>query len=272
MTAARAAALPEPLTHGWGTGATVSLAAIEMRRLLLHPAYLAAFVYGAMVTGVDAVGGIGDFSREKVAEFIAVVFVFLLPMTAIFAASLVATSARRAGAEETLAALPVTARGRSAALLLAGLGPSAVSAVAAAMVWYLQRDLLQPSMYLSGGTLAAVPLLYLGVTALAVAAARWLPWPGAALVLLIGLVGWVGNTHGSPNAALVLTGPWIIDPDADKAAVIAGYSDVWHFVYLAGLVGLAATAALFRGDIHRLIMVGSAFGLVTVFAAWAQLP
>jgi hypothetical protein len=272
MTAARAAALPDTITHGRSRGGTVSLAVVEARRVLLHPAWVVVFGYGLVVTGVDLSQGIGHIRRGDAAEFLAILFVVFLPLNAVFAASLVATSARRAGTEETLSALPVTARGRTLALLLAGLAPAAVGGLAAATVWYLQKDLLQPSMEISGGALAATPLLYLGSTALAVGAARWLPWPGVAVVLVIGLFVWVSSTHGSPNAAAVLTAPWIVDPDADRAAVIAGYSDVWHFVYLSGLVGLAATAAVFRDDIRRMIAVGIAVGLPSLFAAWAQLP
>jgi hypothetical protein len=64
----------------------------------------------------------------------------------------------------------------------------------------------------------------------------------------------------APDAALVLTGPWITGPGRGRGRRHRGYSDVWHFVYLTGLVGLAATVALFRDDIRRLIMMGSAFG------------
>jgi hypothetical protein len=272
MTAARVAALPEPLTHGWGTGATASLAAVEARRFLTHPVYLVVLGYGVLVTGIDFTHGFANVTRGDVAEFLAILFVVFLPLNAVLAASLVATSARRAGSEETFGALPVTGRGRTLALLLAGSGPAAVGGLVAATVWYLQKDLVQPSMELSGGALAATPLLYLGTTALAVAAARWLPWPGVALVLVVGLFVWVSSTHGSSHAAAVLTAPWIVDPDTDKVAVIAGYSNVWHFVYLSGLVGLAATAALFRDDLRRMIAVGIAIGLPTLFAAWAQLP
>lgn len=273
MTAAKAAARSETMTYGLGTGgATVSLAAVEARRVLFHPTWIVVLGYGLVVVGVDLSQGIGHITPGKVAEILAILFVVFLPLNAVFAASLVATSARRAGSEETLGALPVTAKGRTLALLLAGLAPAAVGGLAAATVWYLQNDLLQPSMEISGSALAATPLLYLGSTALAVGAARWLPWPGVAATLVICLFVWVSTTHGSPNAAAVLTAPWIVDPDDDRAAVIAGYSDVWHFIYLSGLVGLAATAAVFRDDIRRMIAVGIAVGLPTLFAAWAQLP
>ena len=272
MTAARATALPESLDLGWGSGATVSLAAVEARRILLNPAYLPALGYGLLVTGVDFGHGISQVTRASAAEFIGILASFFFPLVAIFAASLVATSARRAGAEEMLGALPVTARTRSAALLLAGLAPAAVGAIGAGTAWYLERGIAAPHLGLSGGAFAAIPLLYLGVGALAVAAARWLPWPGAPLALMVALVLWVTHAHGSSHAAAVLTAPWIVAPDTGRAIFVAGYSDVWHLVYLSGLVGLAATAALFRDDLRRMIVIGTAIGLPTLLAAWAQLP
>ena len=272
MTATRATAPPGSLAASRRPGATAALAAVEARRVLLHPVYLVVLGYGLLVTGASLGRGLGQLTRANTAEFVGLMVTLNLPLIAIFAASLVATSARRAGVEELLGATPVSARRRAAGLLLASLAPAAVSGLAAWTVWYLERDVAQPVVGMTGGALAAIPLLYLGVTGLAVAAARWLPWPGVPIVLMVGLVIWVASAHGSSNAAAVLTAPWIVDPDIDTAGFVAGYSDVWHFAYLSGLVGLAATAALFRDDVRRMIAIGTAIGLPTLFAAWAQLP
>lgn len=272
MTAASATALPRSLGHGRGSGAIVSLTGVEARRILLNPVYLPAMGYGLLATGVTFGHGFGHVTRAGAAEFISTVAGLLFPIVAIFAASLVATSARRAGAEEMLAALPVTARGRTMALLLGGLAPAAMGAVGTGAVWYLERGISDAPVGLSGGAYAATPLLYLGVTSLAVAAARWLPWPGAPLALMVALVLWVAHAHGSSHAVAVLTAPWIVDPEADKAQAVASYSDIWHFVYLSGLVGVAAAAALFRDDRRRMVWIGIAIGLPTLLAAWAQLP
>jgi hypothetical protein len=254
-------------------GAVVALASVEARRLVLHPAYLAVAGYVVIGTGVGVAQAFADVTRKNAAELIGLLFLLYLPLIATFAASLVASSARRAGAEEMLAALPVTARGRSAALILGSLGPAAVGGLAAATVWYLQRDIDNASIPVWGVALVGTPLLYIGITCLALAAARWLPWPGVPAAIVVGLFAWVATARGSSHAVLVLTAPWLAAPDdAAQARVIAGYSDVWHLVYLIGLIGLAATAALFRDDLRRMVTVGVAIGVPTVFVAWAQLP
>ena len=239
---------------------------------MIHPVYLTVLGYVVITGSVDATRGFGSLTRTGVAEFVGLLFILYLPMIAIFAASLVATSARRAGAGELLAALPVSARGRAAAVILAGLAPAALGGLAALTVWYLDRGAAKPSIPHTDLALAGTPLLYLGVTCLAVAAARWLPWPGAPVAVLIGLVLWVANTRGSSHAAAVLTAPWVAGPDTDRAFVVAGYSDAWHLVYLAGLVGLAATAALYRDNLRRMVAVGAVVGVPTLTAAIAQLP
>jgi hypothetical protein len=252
--------------------AIVALALVEARRLVFHPAYLGVLGYVIVGGGIGALHGFSNINLKGTAEFIGLVFIFYLPLIAIFAASLVASSARRAGADEMLAALPVTLRGRSAALVLAGLGPAAVSGLAAVVLWYLHRDIAKPPIPVHGAALIGVPLLYLGITCLGLAAARWLPWPGVPVAIVIGLFAWVAKTHVSSDPVAVLTAPWVVAPEDDKALVIVGYSDLWHLVYLTGLVGLAATAALFRDDLRRMVAVGVAIGVPTAFAAWAQLP
>jgi hypothetical protein len=253
-------------------GAMVSLASVEARRLVVHPVYLAILGYAAITGSVDAARGFGNFTRTGVAEFLAILFIFYLPLLVIFAASLVATSARRAGTEDLLSALPVSARGRSVAVMLAGLAPATIGGLAALVAWCLVRGETEPSILQSGLGLLGTPLLYLGVTCLAVAAARWLPWPGVPVAVLVVLVVWVANARGSSHATAVLTAPWVSLPDDDRAFVIAGYSDLWHVAYLAGLVALAATAALYRDNLRRMVAVGVVVGAPTLTAAIAQLP
>jgi hypothetical protein len=253
-------------------GAVVALASVEARRLVLHPIYLVIVAMFVVTGSVSAVNWSTHITRKTVAEIIGTLFLLYLPLLATFAASLVASSARRAGADEMLAALPVTARSRSAALILASLAPAALSGLAAAAVWYLQRD-VDASIPVEGVALIGTPLLYVGITCLALAAARWLPWPGVPVGIVIGLFAWVATARSSSHAFVVLTAPWLAGPDEPaQAHVIAGYSDVWHLIYLIGLIGLAATAALFRDDLRRMVAVGFVIGLPTVFAAWAQLP
>ena len=114
--------------------------------------------------------------------------VFLAGPSTFFASNLVATSERRRGAERLDAAhcrcLPCD---RTSALLLSG-----VAAAAAALV----LDLLliavsgpgQVGPALRWAHVATVPVAVLGAAVLGVAVARLLPWPGAPLVVMVGLV------------------------------------------------------------------------------------
>lgn len=253
--------------------AVLALSLVEARRLVVHPAYLVGTIYVVVVMGSDLFTG-AEHERKAVIDAIEMFALFLFAIISIFPASLVATSARRADAEETLTALPATQRMRTAAILVGACLPAAIATVPVLVAYLLRQDLPLftdiPAMTASG--VASTPVLYLGTAALACAAARWLPWPGVSIVAMFGLVGWVGNTHGSDSAAVVLTAPWLAFPDQDKAHVIAGYSGPWHLGYLVGLVLLAATAALWRDDIRRMIAIGVPVALVTALAGWAQLP
>jgi hypothetical protein len=251
----------------------LALAVVEARRMILHPAYLIGTGYLVIGMGSEVFSG-ADPSRKSVIEYIEFFTVFLFAMISIFPASLVASSARRAGAGETLEATPATQRLRTAAVLLGACVPAALAGLAMVVTFLLRRDLPPDTdiPQLTGVAAATVPLLFLGTAALACAAARWLPWPGAPIVVLVLLVQWVARTHESHNAAAVLTAPWLAFPDRDRAQYIAGYSGLWHLGYLLGLTLLAATAALWRDDLRRMIAVGLPLGAFTALAAWAQLP
>ncbi|PZS31802.1 MAG: hypothetical protein DLM58_11080 [Pseudonocardiales bacterium] len=247
-----------------------ALARVEGRRLILHPAYLGVGGY-LVIGGVGTVSqGIAQITRHGVSEILNILFAIFVPLIALFPASLVATSARRAGAEETLAALPVSQRGRSAALLLACLVPAAIGSAAVATGWWLDGTAASTGDH--PATLFGTPFLYLGVGALAVAAARWLPWPGAALVLVVGLWSWVGVVVHQDNAFAVLTAPYLLISDTAMNVSIVGFSDAWHTAYLAGLVALASVAALYRDDLRRMFAIGIPVGALTLALAFAQLP
>lgn len=248
----------------------MALAFVEARRVLLHPVYLTTIVFlllaGQVEYFLEAQTG-----RKATFDALASLFTFYLPMVTIFPASLVASSARRAGATETLDALPISSAQRTTAALLASFGPATIAAVAALAIWQLSRGL--PTYQLEHpASLIAVPLLYLGISGLAVAATRWLPWPGVPVAILVGLFVWVGTAMGSVNALAFLTAPWVVQSEADQVLATAGYSDLWHTVYLLGLVALAWTAAILRNRIRLMFLIGAPIGVVTLLAGWAQLP
>ncbi|MDA0632391.1 hypothetical protein OUY22_03110 [Nonomuraea sp. MCN248] len=104
-----------------------------------------------------------------------------------FAAHLVATSARRA--EELFAAVPSDQARRTAALCLAALGPFALSCAAlAVLVGLYEVTGNELERFPTLGELAAGPVNMLAGCLLAVAVARWLPWRGAPVLVMLGLI------------------------------------------------------------------------------------
>lgn len=248
--------------------AVITLARVEARRVLLHPAYLMIFVF-MVLSGYVELAALGQIGPTQLVEILRVVFTFYLPMIAIFPASLVASSARRAGATETLAALPISSSRRTIATLLASFAPATIAAIAALAIWQLSRGL--PTYELERpAALIAVPLLYLGISGLAVAATRWLPWPGVPIAIVVGLFVWVINATSPGSAVAYLTVPWLVSDE--QVLLVAGYSDLWHTIYLLGLIALAWTAAILRERIRLMLLISVPIGLLTLLAGWAQLP
>lgn len=254
--------------------AVLALARVEAGRILLHPAYLATFV---IILPLGGVGGYltavasGQFERTLLMELLLALFIFYLPMATIFPASLVASSARRAGTTELLDALPIGSTYRTTATLLASFGPAIIAAIAAIAIWQLSLGL--PDYELEyPASLIAVPLLYVGISGLAVAGTMWLPWPGVPIAIVVGLFVWVVAATSSGSALAFLTAPWFVQSEADQVLIVAGYSDLWHTVYLLGLVALAWTAAILRERIRLMFLIGVPIGVVTFLAGWAQLP
>jgi hypothetical protein len=260
-------------TGGRQFAAMGALARVEGYRLIRHPAYLMAggyLLFAGGIESIDALRGVSQINKHNTAELLVILFGLFLPLLAVFPASLVATSARRAGADEMLAASPVSERQRVGALLLASLVPATIGSSAVLIAWLLDHGVNEDTH--SALTFLGTPFLYLGVGALALAAARWLPWPGVAVGLLVGLWVWVVSVVYVHSAFVVLTAPYLIISDTAKNPAINGYSDIWHTVYLAGLVALAAIAALYRDELRRMFAIGIPVGLATLAVAVVQLP
>ena len=116
-----------------------------------------------------------------------------------------------------------------------------------------------------------IPLCTLGGGLLGVAAAGWLPWRGAPLIVLFGLIAWVVAVFDRGD--LRWTAPWSMTPEFADELLLPG-SHLWHAVYLLGLGLLAAVAALLRYPSYRrpLLALGGALWIGTLAACWAQLP
>jgi hypothetical protein len=258
-------AAPAPAGVAVGT-----LAKRESWRMVRHPVYLVSLVYFLLLGGVEAVGP-GLPARETVRHLVTVLGLLWLGTATFFAANLVASSARRAHAESQLAATPTTAQARTLATCLGVLGPTAVATGLAVTLWLVEHagDTLDRAQ--GPAELAVIPLCTLGGGLLGVAAAAWLPWRGAPLIVLAALIAWVVAVFDRGD--LRWTAPWSMTPEYADELLLPG-SHLWHAVYLLGLGVLAAVAALLRHPSHRrpLLALGTALWIGTLAACWAQLP
>ncbi len=245
------------------------LGGTELRRLVLHPVFLGCLVFVAITAGFEGAPG----PREAYGMTTIVGLFFVGPFT-LFAANLLASRDRRHGTEEWLSSLPAGRRDRTAAALVACAGPALVSAVITLGVLIgfatAGRFVRQPPAL----ELLAVPLGVLGAGLLGVMVARWAPFPGAAALVMVGLVAF----HVSLKEGWVLLGAYVEfarwGGTTDEWAGAIDGSRSWHVVYLAGLCAMAAIGALLV-DVRRklpVFLLGVAVTAVTALAGWAQLP
>lgn len=249
----------------------LTLGAFEAVRLLRHPLHLAGwlsstgmliaarndgphYVYSALVIAVVSYHGVLTF----------------------FAANLCASRERRAGAAEWGAALPMPAHVRTGALCLAALAPAALAvltALAARVAYAGAPHLVELP---DTGRVVSGAVAVLGAGTLGVMVARWAPWPGAAAVVMVGVVAatiWL--YEAAPLfAPYVEWANWSSGPDPGAWAGTLAGSGWWHAAYVVALAGLAAAGALLvhRGARSRALLLGGLAGLTAVVTGWAQLP
>jgi len=271
VPAQAAASRPRPV---W---AVTLLALREGWRMLRWPVYPLVITF-FFVTIAFEEGQLGG--RADVSHLLGLVLVYGALAT-LFAASLVATSARRSGAESQFASAALDPQLRTLATGLGVLvGPAAVAAVLTLALAYVQHGAgSQLADVLHGWEYAQLPLIWLGAGLLGVAAARWLPWPGVPLALFLGLIAWtlVSAQQLDLGRAVGFLMPFVISSrDTIGLGVESAEGQLgWHTVYLLGLCLLALAAALLR---HRQLPGRVVFTfcatalLVTISAAWMQLP
>jgi hypothetical protein len=260
------------LTRAPAGTAVGTLAWREAVRLVRHPVYAVLLLYFVVLAGIQATTGLWPPSRESVRELLVTLGLLWLGPATFFAANLVASSARRSHAESQLAAAPTTAQARTLATGLGVLLPTALATGFAAILWLVEHagDTLPNAQ--GPAELAVIPLCALGGGLLGVAAARWLPWRGAPLIVVFALIAWVVAVMDRGD--LWWTSPWTMSRGYYSDIEPAAGSHAWHGVYLLGLALLAAVAALLRHPSHRraLLALGAAVWIGTLAAGWAQLP
>jgi hypothetical protein len=250
------------------------LALAEARRLLTHPVMLTGFAlwlllsstlfWGAEPRPLDVFEGVGTALSWTPGIF------------AILAGYLVATREQRAGSLDVLGALPAREPERVRALCVAALAPGLVGLVLNAG---LAGVLLATDMFAETPSVAHLlqgPLTLVGAVLLGVLVAVWAPYPIAPAVAVVGMVGF--HVAFQDDTAVGLLRPAVFWADWGRTdgelwdGYVAG-SPGWHVVYVAGLCGLAAAAALVRvGRSARLVATGLGVLAVTVLAAVLQQP
>lgn len=251
------------------------LAVAEARRLLTHPVMLAGLALWVLVSGMTLLDG--DRRPLDVYEAVGSALSWVPGLFALLAAYLVATREQRAGTLDVLGSLPAREPERVRALCLAsvaaGLLTLALNLVLTAAL------LLQDAFYEtpSAAHLLQGPLNVVGAVLLGVLLAVWAP---VALSPALGVVAMVAlhvAANGDRVVELLVPTVFWADWGTTEGQLWEGYiagSAAWHDVYVAGLCGLAATAALLRVSPrpHRTVLLGLAALATTLVGAFLQLP
>jgi len=261
VTARPRRALPVPLALG----------RLDARRLAVHPILLVAFAYLGLVQFLeDDTGPRADYSMVTDLP------TFLLGPCVFFAANLLATRERRRGNEEWIDSMPTPAGARTAAAQLAVLGPVALAGglVATGFVVAVSTDqfITRPTVLemLSG----LLPVLGAGL--LGVMVARWLPWPGMAALVMVGLTAlhvWLNVDERQLIGAYVEWSAWPADNSGAWVGLVPG-SRGWHVTYVLALCAMAATGAHLGHARSKLpvLALGGTLTVLAIGAGWAQLP
>lgn len=255
-----------------GRPLVIEIALFEARRLVLHPLVLlgTGLYLLLLVTTRD------DGSRT-VFDTLTTGPTFFTGVFTYFAANLVASRTRRHRCAEHHASLPSAPTHRTAGVCLATLAPAAVILLIAllALGWHagiVHSFVVRPSV----AELAAGPLTVIGGGLLGVMIARWLPFPFASLVVMVGIVA-VTVWLSSRPYTLQMLAPYVSfavwGDDQNWAGRYPGSAE-WHAVYLAALCAMAATGALLPEARRKAVVlgVGALFTAAAVGAGIVQLP
>ena len=250
----------------------LTLARLEARRLVTHPAMLVGWAMLALMLTV------GELDPGPVVAWDAITTstTFYPGLFCILAAHMVTTRDHRAGAADLVGSVPATREQRVLALMLAAWAPTLIALVVtiAAQQYFLWQDtfvevpgvahILQGPVTVLGGCLLGIML---GV---------WLPQRVTPVVAMVTLIA-IGVMLSASDS--MLFGPLVSWADWGP-----GNGDVWyalepgspsgHVAYLLGLTGMAAAAAWWLVTTRRWLAFW--LGLVCVaLAAWggvAQMP
>ena len=259
----------DPAVRAW-----LSLAVVEAVRFARHPLFLAGVVASAISFGLLLPGEANNADRLNAG--ISALFIGLTGMVVAYRR----TASMRVSSDVVDSA-PASPVSRTAALCAACLVPAAAGLVAWLFtLWSLGRWPLPEWTYggLSDADVVALTasqtvIASLGGPLLGVAAARWLQFRGAALLLTLGVTVWVftvgqftlqaDHVQGW-QTALRMFSPFAffqtLTRDSRAMQTFPG-SVPWYAAWQLGLCGLAVVAALLKDSVgvarRRLVTAGA---------------
>lgn len=259
-------AVPWAATTRWAV--VGPLARAEVRRVLLHPAFIAGLAITPVILSAATLSN-AELSWLDAAGGTALGLVPLGWLT-IIAANLVTLRPQRNGTVELLAAAPTPRPVRTAALLTTAIGPGIVTVViAAAWMGYLDSrfDLRGSPSWSEAG---AGVLIVAGAAVVGVAVARWLPNPvfgiGAVIAVIliqarfIDVSTWPWNRN---QGDLLRFLGFLGEPTSIGAEFLEVRPAGWHLVYLAGWTVVMGGVALAHDGVHRLVWACLGLGALT---------
>ena len=241
------------------------LAASESRRLLRHPVMLGGFALW-LVTVADAFirGDIFVVQAYEMLNSLA----FFPGIPALIAAHMVATRDRRAGTLDLLGTTPARSEERVRALCLAAFAPATVALVLNTAQFAALRATDSFAVTPTVWHLVQAPLAILGACLLGTMVGVWAPSAVAAVLTMVAMVAvHLGVAERDPAQLFAPVVFWA-DWGPGDGSVWFGWhpgSPGWHDLYVVGLCGMAAAAAVVRVSERRRTVV--LLGLLAVAVA-----
>ncbi|MBA3691637.1 MAG: hypothetical protein H0W82_09545 [Actinobacteria bacterium] len=246
--AREARAVSIPSSHvGISRRTVVALAGIEVRRILLHPAFLGAMGLVALFVRV-AVGGSnvrgGGEGPTFHPELLAIGLAIGLAAGGLLSTNLAAQRARRDHVLELYGSLPSPPEARTAGVLMGALiGPVLISVVVSVIGALLLRSDENVGAYVDLALAVQFPLMVAALCAIGSGTARWLPGLMTAPIVLV--------AHFM--TPIIWAAPWILPTESHGRMG-------WHFAYVVSVIVLWSALSFLRDrrTLVRGLIVGAA--------------
>lgn len=254
-----------------------ALGLLEARRFLLHPVMLVGFGLWATMFVIGEVDGTFVVQRF---ESVTTSLSFFPGVLCILTGHMVSTRDRRAGSLDLLRAVPGRAQERVLGLCLGSFAPAllALALNVAVLGFYVLTDGYHWGVTPNVWHVVQAPITILGGSLLGIMLGTWLPSRATPVISMVAIVGvniWLneqGKTAGlfGPMVSWADWGPY----DGSLWYDLVPGSPSAHVLYLCGLCGLAASAALVRVAERRTgtLLAASIALAITVVGGVAQLP